>query len=86
MIKLLRRAEVVGQAGVSPFYLISANDLSSDPMFSYAYDNPIFLLILRSYSNPALIINPLMNICNCFPPPWLTSCTCDIVAAQSYHL
>ena len=43
MIKLLRRTEAVGQAGVSLFYLISANDLSSDPMFSYANDNPVFL-------------------------------------------
>ena len=83
MIKLLCRTEVVGQAGVSLVGQISANDSSSDPMFSYAYDNPVFLLILRSYSNPALIIKPLMNIYNCFPPPWLTSYTCDIVAGQS---
>ena len=83
MIKLICQTEAVGQAGVSLFYLISANDLSSDPMFSYANDNPVFLLILRPYSIPALIINPLMNIYNCFPPPWLTSCTCDIVTAQS---
>jgi len=83
MIKLICQTEAVGQAGVSLFYLISTNDLTSDHMFSNAYDNPVYLLILRPYSNLALIINPLMNIYNCFPPPWLTSCTCDIVAAQS---
>ena len=86
MIKLICQTEAVGQAAVSLFYLISANDLCSDPMFSYAYDNPVFLLLLRPYSNPALIINPLMNIYNCFPPPWLTSSTCDITAVQNVFL